>query len=822
MKPSWMLLALGCGLAAGIAAAQEPQQQNIVPPERPETVDSDADAQRGDSPNDRDARASEPWRETRSENGRFVLRIKGGETERESKAKAVYQATLFEQASEDGFGSDHKRWETRLDNSQPPAAVQIRNDGRYVVVLADSRRDVTRNAVTIYDEKGKRIHTFGLKDLLRARDLRNVKKEKEAVEWLDGARYEFVADKPADDQKEPTDGKAGQFAIVLHWGREIRIDLKTGRPVRQEEIDGAVAEAPADTPEMIAEAETLEQQIAAAEQALQEAERARAAEVAVAEMLQRAEVDPNLPEEMQEQLRAELAARLAEAQAQAMAAELQAREIQQQVEASVAAVEKQGEIGEAAAIDPATAAPPQTAETTAAPETGSKEIESGVPILSEIPVVGQFFQESGGLASYTGNIRPPPPDPAKPVDYIAWANEINHTEGPNAGPLLQAAVSNMMEFQGEAEVFDRAMKGDAEALRSPEITAWLEANQTAFNQFRQAAQMEYKGMPMHSEDGSLLSVLLPHLAPIRQGSKGMVIEGKLLETEGRYNEAANSYLDVLRTGGQAGQGPTLIENLVGIASQSLASKSLLDVMANAPAGEMDYAGLAQQLETGYQPPRSMADSVQFERGFILDTIQRSFDHDPATGQYRPNAEQMMKVMSFSDNGQQPSMLDQLATRWKIANMDYSQTLKDANAYYDKMTQAFQQTYPQSREALGGMERELESGGIQNPLLRTLIPSLSRANFLRTRGETERQATAAIANIMAWKQQHGSLPDSLEVFGDRNFVRDPFTGQRFQYRKDGDSFTLYSLGGNGVDDGGVHDPKAETNDVLFWPRPKENK
>ena len=44
---------------------------------------------------------------------------------------------------------------------------------------------------------------------------------------------------------------------------------------------------------------------------------------------------------------------------------------------------------------------------------------------------------------------------------------------------------------------------------------------------------------------------------------------------------------------------------------------------------------------------------------------------------------------------------------------------------------------------------------------------------------------------------------------------------FVYHADGEDFTLYSLGGNGVDDGGIHDRSGDTNDVLFWPRPPKD-
>ena len=103
-----------------------------------------------------------------------------------------------------------------------------------------------------------------------------------------------------------------------------------------------------------------------------------------------------------------------------------------------------------------------------------------------------------------------------------------------------------------------------------------------------------------------------------------------------------------------------------------------------------------------------------------------------------------------------------------------------------------------------------------------IPSLGRASHLSTRAITTRNATRLVANLKAYRQQHGSYPDSLDVFGDSEMTRDPFTGDRFVYRVDGDDFTLYSLGGNGVDDGGVNDRRADTNDVLYWPRaPRKN-
>ena len=48
--------------------------------------------------------------------------------------------------------------------------------------------------------------------------------------------------------------------------------------------------------------------------------------------------------------------------------------------------------------------------------------------------------------------------------------------------------------------------------------------------------------------------------------------------------------------------------------------------------------------------------------------------------------------------------------------------------------------------------------------------------------------------------------------------DPFSGQDFVYQRQGESFTLYTVGDNLKDDGGRHDPRWADGDFVFWPRP----
>ncbi|RMF79991.1 MAG: hypothetical protein D6744_08615 [Planctomycetota bacterium] len=93
--------------------------------------------------------------------------------------------------------------------------------------------------------------------------------------------------------------------------------------------------------------------------------------------------------------------------------------------------------------------------------------------------------------------------------------------------------------------------------------------------------------------------------------------------------------------------------------------------------------------------------------------------------------------------------------------------------------------------------------------------------MKARGEATRRATLLIAQLRAYRQRFGRYPDSLDAFGGADFTTDPYTGASFAYRRDGDDFVLYSLGHNGVDDGGQPDENDSFGgDLRIWPRPTE--
>ena len=442
------------------------------------------------------------------------------------------------------------------------------------------------------------------------------------------------------------------------------------------------------------------------------------------------------------------------------------------------------------------------------------------PNRSPVDVLVDGVVTAGNSA--TTAVPVPAPDPANPVDYVAWMREQTLTDGPSAVPYYQAAMDSLVKWEGDNDLFSAAMDGDPDALASPEINEWLAANQDALDHFRAATDFEFRGMPMETADGTVIGFLLPHLSNVRLLAKAAVIEAQQLEAAGEIDAAMDCYLDVVAAGAQTGQGPTLIGNLVGISMQTLASDQALDSFARLDDDDVDYVGLAEAMVDSYRPTRPIEETFQFERVMILDVIQRSYEWNPETESYRVSEEGLAHFSNALGITGGPSP-GELGLGFVLGNIGFETMTEQLNTHYDALTDAARMPYQQGRQAFRDAEAPIQdpSFSMRNPLLSVLLPSLSRATHLTTKSESNRRATLLVTNLKAYRQQYGTYPDSLNVFGDSEMAIDPFTDQSFAYHRDGDDFVLYSLSGNGMDDGGVHDRRGDTNDLLYWPRPPKD-
>ncbi len=100
-----------------------------------------------------------------------------------------------------------------------------------------------------------------------------------------------------------------------------------------------------------------------------------------------------------------------------------------------------------------------------------------------------------------------------------------------------------------------------------------------------------------------------------------------------------------------------------------------------------------------------------------------------------------------------------------------------------------------------------------------IPNYSRATEAALRNETERQMTLAAIALGRFRLAHGSLPQDLRELTPELLAQapcDPMSGKALHYRPGQDGgFLLYSVGLDGIDDGGNPTTASSTNHFGFW-------
>lgn len=165
--------------------------------------------------------------------------------------------------------------------------------------------------------------------------------------------------------------------------------------------------------------------------------------------------------------------------------------------------------------------------------------------------------------------------------------------------------------------------------------------------------------------------------------------------------------------------------------------------------------------------------------------------------------------------------DRLSLLWQIQRwydrqflLNHMRPLVDASA--EPMPAAFV-TARLAADAL----REERNGGTLSKLRNIwslfLIENQDWHFAARGRAEASRDATLVVLAVERYHREHGRRPERLEelVPAYLNEVpRDPFDGQPLRYVVREGHYTIYSVGPDGIDDGGQMDAEGDSPDLVF--------
>jgi type II secretory pathway pseudopilin PulG len=123
---------------------------------------------------------------------------------------------------------------------------------------------------------------------------------------------------------------------------------------------------------------------------------------------------------------------------------------------------------------------------------------------------------------------------------------------------------------------------------------------------------------------------------------------------------------------------------------------------------------------------------------------------------------------------------------------------------EKQTAAFAKPWPDCARVSEGIEREADALPIYRSVItRAVTPVLARMATSRESKKAQIGATQIALALKAYRLRHARHPASLTELSRAGWKLplDPFTGEPYHYRREGQGFVVWSVGEDGTDQGG---------------------
>jgi len=380
----------------------------------------------------------------------------------------------------------------------------------------------------------------------------------------------------------------------------------------------------------------------------------------------------------------------------------------------------------------------------------------------------------------------------------------------NAAPLYQQAFNGLRKPEADEDIA-AAFPGLGTLKSRPtlaEVEAVLARHRADFRLLEEASRRPACRFPVNWEAG--LAATFPHYAGVRGATRFLTAKALVEAKRGRAAEALNDLAIEVRLVNHIGAEPTLIAQLVRIACTAIAFWYVPEILAAAPPSEAESRALYDLLSEVDTRGRFIP-VIETERAFgisFFDEVRRA---GPATlGRlYRPPGVEYRHRLGWGD------VLDR---GWPVLRWVWEPLLKLEEVYYLRYTREtiakaaalVKMPYPQAREGL----RQLEVAPIRAPryvLVSYALLPLPLQAFQRV---VESDAMVGLMRgalaLRAYQIEHGDYPASLAELKARGgwpIADDPFSGKPFVYRREGKGYILYSVGWDGIDNGGISQGEA---------------
>jgi hypothetical protein len=382
----------------------------------------------------------------------------------------------------------------------------------------------------------------------------------------------------------------------------------------------------------------------------------------------------------------------------------------------------------------------------------------------------------------------------------------------------------------------------------PQIAAWIKLNEKPLALAHEASRRSHFFNPLiadrkNGKSQGLMTASVVGAQQCRGVATALTARAMLRVGEKRYDDAWQDLLACHRLGRLVGRGGTLIEGLVGVAIDGIASRADLAFL---DAGKLDANQLKKRLaDLQDLPPMAlMADKMNLTELFtFLETVM-ILD--------REGVGYLETLSTVQPDKEDP--WGKLFTSVFLADIQWDTALCNINQTYNRMSTAMRLKDRGLRErhmeliemdirelkatlvnmdeiarTIVGAKNIAEGKGkyLGDMMICLLVPATRKVQYAADRTEQNQYNLHIAFALAAYKSDNGKYPRMLDALTPKYLTtvpQDLFSGKALIYRPSENGYLLYSVGVNGRDDDGRSfddDPPGDDLPVRMpLPKPRE--
>ncbi len=432
-------------------------------------------------------------------------------------------------------------------------------------------------------------------------------------------------------------------------------------------------------------------------------------------------------------------------------------------------------------------------------------------------------------------------DPS-PVPMKEWANAFRIASGVLTNRVHRVLVSDLLKDEVLAKRYGLKVEPSTnrpkvidETLRKPRdlpdypaaaagaddttvLLKGLSIAESEFQQLSEALRRPYVRFPIRWYDG--FGAMLPHLAKLKSIQQWTELRVRTRLDAGDIDGAFEDAKTAVRLAEMVREEPLIISQLVRIALNSIAARTIDHGILSHQWTESQLREF-QEIFNRITLIGEMGTAFEGERAIAISTVDKWISDPQKGAEVLPDSE-AFPMRPLIEKHRIPGVNGFIRYNQVSLATYYSLLIRYAKEVETKgsATGYLAEVAAMTEATDGALKSMTKRQDPRTLLTRMLAPAVSKALVKSVRAEQRVRLTSVACALERFRIKHGGYPSSLSELVPEYVASEPLDlmdRKPLRYRKEvNGTFTLWSVGINGVDDGGIlHTQKKDDGEVLDW-------